>query len=193
MAKKDCQENLQDITTSLNRVTFAFDTLREFISLSSAKQKILLLLLGNRNMREKPLRPSHYFSYSEIAERTGLKEGSVRVLMISLDNDNWVEKVRQRKKYTVDGRLETQHSWSVIKVILGLAKAYADNDEVDDEAIDTDEAPGIFLHDGKFWRQGGELGWQSRKQDARLHTWSDTMLAPDPVIEYFDGGIPDAV
>ena len=193
MAKKDCQENLHDITTSLNRVTFAFDTLREFISLSSAKQKILLLLLGNRNMRDKPLRPSHYFSYSEIAERTGLKEGSVRVLMISLDNDNWVEKVRQRKQYTVDGRLETQHSWSVIKVILGLAKVYEEDDEAGNEAVDPDDTPSIFLHDGKFWRQGGELGWQSRKQSSRLNTWSDTMLAPDPVIEYFDCGIPDAI
>ena len=198
MAKKNYPEDLQDISTSLNRVTFATDTLREFIALSAAKQKILLLLLGNRNMREKPLRPSRYFSYSEVAERTGLKESSVRVLIIALSRDNWIEAVNQRKQYTVDGRLETQYRWSVIKVILGLARAYKAETEVDLEDGGTDdvaEAPGIFLHEGRFWRQGGELGWQSCKQDsrARVRTWADTMLAPDAVLEYFGEGLPDAV
>ena len=195
MAKKSRQEkNDTAITTSLNRVTFDTETLREFIALSTAKQKILLLLLGNRNMREKPLCPSRYFSYSEIAERTGLKEGSVRVLMITLDTENWVEKVNQRKRYTVDGRLEMQYRWSVIKVILGLAKTYKEEEAAENvETFDTEDTPGIFLHDGRFWRQGGQLGWQSRKQGARSHNWTDTMLAPDSVIEYFEGNLPDGV
>ena len=177
---------MSEIKTSLNRVTFATDTLYDFIQVSPAKQKILLVLLGNRNMRDKPLRPSHYFSHAEIAKRTGLKETTVRVLLISLGKTHWIEQVSQRKRYTPDGRLETEYKWSVTKVIEGLARAY--EDEIADDAIAGDaveDAPEIFLFEGVYWRQGGTLEWQCRNQNTRTRNWSDTMLAPDAVLNYF--------
>ena len=65
---------------SLKRITLSTETLQDFVALSSAKQKILAFLLSNRNTKDK----TNYYSYESIAEETGLKASTVRVLIIVL-------------------------------------------------------------------------------------------------------------
>ena len=169
---------------SLNRVTMAATTLLDFTLLSSAKQQIVSLLLTNRNLRDKPLQPSHYFSYKDISDKLGLKAGSIRVLVYSLIKDGWLTGTDQAK-HNVDGKWVMRYKWSVTKVDDEIAEVFNVEEEKEDvQQVDFDCNPEDFFFDDTFWRKGGTLGWQRRKRYARH--WSDTLTAPADVISYFD-------
>ena len=168
---------------ALKRITLATDTLRDFIALTPAQQKILVFLLSNRNMRDRSERPTQYFSYRQIAEETGLKESSVRILIIALTKEKWIVRINQRKRYTPQGKKESEFRWSITKVVDELEKTYQEEAEVVE--FDPADDPNLFLHDERLWRPGGSLGWQYRKRYAQNGGWADTTLAPDAVIDFF--------
>ena len=175
---------------SLKRITLATDTLQDFIARPPAQQKILIFLLSHRSMRDRPLRPTHYFSYRDIAEETDLKETTVRFSIASLTKDGWLTILNQRKKFTPTGKPENQFKWTLTKVIEELEQAFQAEVEAEAEVaaqthLENMEAEDIFLHEEKLWRLGGSLGWQSRKRNSLNGGWADTTLAPDAVIDFF--------
>lgn len=175
---------------ALKRITFATDTLQDFIALTPAKQKILIFLLSNRSMRDRPARPTRYFSYQDIVEETGLKETTVRLSIASLTKDGWLTRLNQRKKLTPTGKAENQFKWCITKVLEELEQAFQDEAEAEAEVaaqahLENLDADDLFLHDEKLWRPGGSLGWQSRKRHSLNGGWADTTVAPDAVIEFF--------
>ena len=175
---------------SLKRITLATDTLQDFSALTPAKRKILIFLLSNRSMRDRPARPTRYFSLREIAEETELKETTVRVSIIYLTKDGWLTRLNQRETFTPKGETETQFKWCLTKVVDDLEQAFQAEAEAEAEVaaqthLENMEAEDIFLHEEKLWRLGGSLGWQSRKRNSLNGTWADTTLAPDAVIDFF--------
>ena len=175
---------------ALKRITLATDTLRDFIARPPAQQKILIFLLSHRSMRDRPLRPTHYFSYQDIAEETGVKETTVRLSIVYLTKDGWLTRLNQRKKFTPAGKEETQFKWTLTKVVEELEQAFHAEAEAEAEVaaqaylenLDTDD---LFLHEERLWRPGGALGWQSKKRQSLNGDWADTALAPDAVIDFF--------
>ena len=93
------------------RITFATQTLQEFVALTPGKKKILIFLLARWNRR------TNYFSHADIAEETGLKETTIRVSLASLEKEGWITQTTQRKKYTPKGKPETQFKWRITKDI----------------------------------------------------------------------------
>ena len=175
---------------ALRRITLATDTLRDFIALTPAKQKILVFLLSNRNMRDRPTRPTHYFSYQDIVEETEFKETTVRLSIASLAKEGWITRLNQRKTSTPTGKEETQFKWCLTKVIEELDQAFQDEAEAEAEVaaqahLDNLDVNDLFLHNEKLWRPGGILGWQTRKKHSLNGDWADTALAPDAVIDFF--------
>lgn len=171
----------------LNRITIATHTLHEFIKLSPAKQKILVFLLERRRMYDKPLRPTNFFSYNDIAEETGLKADSVRVLILDLTKNEWLQVINERRMLTPKGKIEKQFRWCVKKVVKGLDEAYKVEKEQREspEFVHPDDDPAQFAYEGHFWRQGGAFGWQSRNQVSINGDWNDRSNPPSAVVEYF--------
>ena len=109
---------------SLKRITLATETLQEFVSLSAGKQKIIAFLLSKRK--------TNYFSYKDIAEATGLKLDSVRVLIMRLTKQGWITRQSERTQYTPQGTpSERQFRWCLTKVIFQLEESYKREDEAE--------------------------------------------------------------
>ena len=174
----------------LNRITLATDTLLDFIALPPAQQKILIFLLSNRNMRERPTRPTRYFAHQDIADETGLKPTTVRLSIMALTKEGWLTRLNQRQKFTPTGEAENQFKWCITKVVEELKEAFEAEAEAEAEVaaqahLDNLDADHIFLHEERLWRVGGVLGWQVKKKGAINSSWIDTANAPDEVSGYF--------
>ena len=178
----------------LKRITMATDTLLDFLAIPRAQQRILIFMLSHRSMRQRPERPTNYYSLKDIAEATELSETTVRVSIRKLLKAQWIEVISQRNLYTPSGKPETQWRWTVSKVVHELEKAYEKEVVEDTEAeakpaathdsTDTD----MFLYEDKFWRMAPNGWWQHRKPalNGKKEDWISTKNPPQAVIDFFN-------
>ena len=159
---------------SLPRLIFATTTVKAFIELPKRHQAILTELLSHRNMHNKPLCPTSYLSYQVIADATQLKAVTVRRELRELIKADWITEVSYRHN---DGVREFQ--FDIHKVREELSASF----DIVDNAEENANIEGVFEHDGKFWRQGGFLEFQSRLSTSRL--WADNPNPPPEVVEHF--------
>ena len=118
-------------------------------------------------MRDKPSRPTNYFSYRDIAEATELTPETVRTLIIRLTKDGWLTRQNNRTFYTPQGKPENQYRWTLTKVTFELDAAYKKEDEAEAERqtyIDDSDNPDYIVVDGKVWRVGRKPGLAKQKQ-----------------------------
>ena len=84
-----------------------------------------------------------------------------------------------------------RYKWSLTRFIDDLQDAFEQEEDADETPEFIEDEAGIFIFEGKSWRQGGTLGWQCRKNHSR--DWADTLLAPDEVLDFFGVNILDQV
>ena len=84
-----------------------------------------------------------------------------------------------------------RYKWSLTRFIDDLQDAFEQEEDADETPEFIENEAGIFILEGKSWRQGGTLGWQFRKDSSR--NWVDTLLAPDEVLDFFGVKILDRV
>ena len=163
---------------SLLRVTFAIETIASFIEMPPSQQRTLIYLLSRRNMRRRPIRPTAYLSFDNIAENTDLKPRTVENCIRNLQNDNWIREQGRRK---IDGVMS--YSWDIHRVREEVDKAF-EQEELD---IQSEEAaqPEIFIaENGNAWREGGNSGYQMRLAGKQI--WYERYEIPEEVLAYFE-------
>ena len=161
----------------LPRLTLASTTLKDFISLTRAEQEVIGYLLTRRSMNVRPLHPTCYLTFKEIADATGLKTSTVAKTISILKRKQWILETGYLPHHSGEGR---QYKWVIAKVNEDMAETY--RTEVMTEAP-TDDT--IYRHDGKEWRVGGALGYQFRNIGSER--WADKSIPPEPVSTFFEG------
>lgn len=155
----------------LPRLTIASKTLIDFISLTPAEQSVVCFLLTKRSMNVKPLRPTAYLSFQDIADATNVKPTTVAKTISILRRKGWIIDAGKLPR-TKDS--QQRYRWVLTKV---------HQDFIDTYTTDAQDA-NLFIYDNYYWRLGGPLGYQKKELDGQR--WVDTSTCPEDVSDYLD-------
>lgn len=125
-------------------------------------------------MRDRPLRPTNYISHEEIAEDTNFSIETIRTRIGYLKKDGWIKELTRQKNEL------TRYRYTLERIQMDIERTFEIEDE--DETVESDDV-NIYLHNNRYWRIGGALGYQYRRLHSRM--WVDTGEVPNEVENYF--------
>lgn len=157
----------------LPRIQIATKTLQALIKLPPRQQSVLVELLKARNMHRRPPATS-YVSYMEITDATEMKLRTARRTIQELKVSGWIREVSRRIEAGV-----TSFQYEIPRVQDDLETSFTIVNNVEENA----GIEGVFEYEGKFWRKGGHVEFQSRSATSRI--WADNPNPPEAVVEHF--------